>query len=199
MSRELMATLSDEQLMSRLASGEAEMLGELYVRYESVVKAALGRFAIDIAYDEREDLVQDVFLAVYDSAAAYPEGIALRAWLYGVAVKKAQSWRRKTWIRRKILGRLSGSRLGIAFRTTTSPSRRAEARELIMISLSRLPRNQREVLLLYAVEGFKGKEIAHILNISHETVRIRLYRARSTLLGVMDKNFLLDALGEEYQ
>lgn len=197
MSRELMATLSDEQLMSRLASGEAEILGELYVRYESAVKAALGRFATDIAYNEREDLVQDVFLAAHDSAAAYPEGIALRAWLYGVAVKKAQSWRRKTWIRRKLLGRLSGSRLGIAFRTTTSPARRAEARELIAISLSRLPRKQREVLLLHA-EGFKGKEIAHILNISHETVRIRLHRARSRLLSVMDKNFLLDALGEEY-
>ena len=99
-------TLSDEQLMSRIASGEVGLLGEIYVRHNTVVKSALGRFAQDISFEEREDLAQEVFIAVNDSASRFPAGVEFRAWLYGVAVKKARAWRRNNWIRKKLLRKI---------------------------------------------------------------------------------------------
>jgi RNA polymerase sigma-70 factor (ECF subfamily) len=51
--------------------------------------------------------------------------------------------------------------------------------------LAALPEDQRDVLMLHAVEGFSGEEIAEILGIRHETVRTRLYRARQKLLDII--------------
>ncbi|MCP4677366.1 MAG: RNA polymerase sigma factor [Deltaproteobacteria bacterium] len=197
MSENSNAALSDEQLISRLALGEVELLAELYVRHDAMVKAALGRFASDISSDEREDLVQDVFLAVYDSAHRYPGEVAFRAWLYGIAVKKARSWRRNTWVRLKLLRQNRGMGVGMAFRTNSSPARRVELREMIVRAVSSLQRDQREVMLLQAAEGFKGEEIAYILGINHETVRIRLHRARKKLRKSICSEHLLAALRED--
>ena len=46
-----------------------------------------------------------------------------------------------------------------------------------------LPEDYREVLVLMDLEGFKQKEIAEILDISLENVKIRLHRGRVALRG----------------
>ena len=190
-------TLSDEQLMSRIASGEVELLGEIYVRHNAVVKSALGRFAQDISFEEREDLAQEVFIAVNDSASRFPAGVEFRAWLYGVAVKKARAWRRNNWIRKKLLRKKHGTPVGMALRVDTSPARRSEMRQLILKSLSSLPDSEREVIILRAIEGFTGDEIALILGISHGSVRVRLHRARARIEEQLDTELLVEALRED--
>ena len=189
--------LSDVELMSRLAAGEVEMLGELFVRYDSMVKAALGRFACDISFEEREDLAQEVFIAVNDSANRFPAGVEVRPWLYGVAVKKARAWRRSNWIRAKLLRKKRGEPVGMALSVDTSPARRSELRQLIVRVLSSLPEAEREVMMLRAVEGFSGEEIARILGISHGSVRVRLHRARARIEESLSPELFEEALRGE--
>jgi RNA polymerase sigma-70 factor (ECF subfamily) len=187
--------LSDEQLMSRLAAGEVASLGELYERHDATVKSALGRFAQDISFEEREDLAQEVFIAVNDSAKRFPAGVEFRAWLYGVAVKKARAWRRNNWIRKKLLRQKGGTPVGMALCVDASPARRSEMRQLIVKALSSLPDSEREVILLRAIEGFSGDEIALILGISHGSVRVRLHRARGRIEELLGAEMVVDALG----
>ena len=52
--------------------------------------------------------------------------------------------------------------------------------------LQQLPEDQRQVLLLVTVEGFRYKEVAKIMNIPLGTVMSRLSRARSTLHDLMN-------------
>lgn len=189
--------LSDEQLMSRLAAGEVALLGELYVRYDAMVKAALGRFARDISSEEREDLAQEVFIAVNDSASRFPAGVELRAWLYGVAVKKARAWRRNAWIREKLLRKKRGTPVGMALSVDASPARRSEMRQLIVKALTSLSDAEREVIMLRAIEGFTGDEIALILGISHGSVRVRLHRARARIEEHLNAELLVEALRED--
>jgi RNA polymerase sigma-70 factor (ECF subfamily) len=47
--------------------------------------------------------------------------------------------------------------------------------------IDKLPHDHRNVLLLSEIEGFKNKEIADILQISLENVKVRLHRARAEL------------------
>lgn len=199
MSADSAKVLSDEQLMSRLASGEVELLGEIYTRHDTLVKSALGRFAQDISFEEREDLAQEVFIAVNDSASRFPAGVELRAWIYGVAVKKARSFRRNNWIRKKLLRQKSGEPVGMALGVDTSPARRSEIRQLIVKALSSLPDSEREVVMLRAIEGFSGDEIALILGVSHGSVRVRLHRARARIEKTLSSEHLLEALGEDSQ
>jgi len=186
--------LSDEQLMARLAAGEVALLGEIYVRYDTMVRAALGRFAQEISFEEREDLAQEVFIAVNDSAARFPAGVEARAWIYGVAVKKARAWRRNNWIRQRLLRAKRGVPVGMALGVDTSPARRSEMRQLIVKAIASLPDAEREVILLRAVEGFSGEEIAMILGISHGSVRVRLHRARARIEDRLKAEGITEAL-----
>ncbi len=51
-----------------------------------------------------------------------------------------------------------------------------------------LPEDQRKVLWLYEVDGFKQKKIAEILDISVSNVKIRLHRARKKFKSILEEN-----------
>ena len=70
-------------------------------------------------------------------------------------------------------------------------------RQLILKSLSSLPDSEREVIILRAIEGFTGDEIALILGISHGSVRVRLHRARARIEEQLDTELLVEALRED--
>ena len=52
-------------------------------------------------------------------------------------------------------------------------------------NLNKLPREQRETLILFYIEGFSRKELANIQNISEETVKSRLARGKKTMAKLM--------------
>ena len=58
---------------------------------------------------------------------------------------------------------------------------------MVQKALSRLSPKYRDVLILHAVEGFSGEEIAEILSIRPKTVWSRLHRARNQLQGFMNR------------
>ena len=65
-------------------------------------------------------------------------------------------------------------------RADTHPDRaleREEARSAVQNALSRLPSDQREVLLLKEYEGLKFREIADVLGVPESTVKSRMYAA----------------------
>ncbi len=66
----------------------------------------------------------------------------------------------------------------MALSTHETPASHAEMRDDVDAVLNRLSPKQREVVLLYAVDGFTGEEIAQILNVRIGVVWTRLYRAR---------------------
>jgi RNA polymerase sigma-70 factor (ECF subfamily) len=187
----------DDRLMAVLATGEMYPLAELYTRYGKAVRSTIRRFAPEISAAEAEELGQDVFLALAKSAGRYQGGNRLRAWLAGIAVNKAQGWRRTTWLRRRLLKRHHRDGVGIFAVQDAAPDTEAEHREELRQALARLPAAQREVLLLSVVEGFTGEEIARILGIRPKTVWTRLHRARRAMARLLASEEVAAALGEE--
>ena len=173
---------TDEEVMQSLAKGEMEQLGVIYKKYDTMVKSALSRCAPEMSAAEIEEQSQEVFLTVSVKAPTYREQSSFKAWLYSIATRKAQVWRRNTWLRRRLLNKHHGQGVGMALRNDSSSLKLIELRESILKALSLLPQGQKEVLLLHAVEGFNSEEISQILKIKPKTVRTRLHRARKKLL-----------------
>ena len=52
-----------------------------------------------------------------------------------------------------------------------------------------LPIEQKEAIILKEIEGFAIKEIAIIQNVSDETVKSRIYRAKLKLKEILEVNY----------
>src|SRR5512140_3622870 len=75
--------LTDEALMSALASGQQDAIGLLYARYAPTI---LGMAAQALGRPAGEDIVQEVFLEVWKNASKYdPERGPVRPWLLQIA------------------------------------------------------------------------------------------------------------------
>jgi len=171
---------SDANAVARLVQGDLAALGPLYERYGGDVRSLLLRTEPRLGREGAEDLCQEVFLTFVDTLGRYRHEDKLRSWLYGIAVRKARSWRRGRWIR-VVLGQKHGAAVSGVSITTDRTEERIAAKHRIEAALQQLPDTQREVVVLRMIEGLSGEETARILGISENAVGTRLHRARTQL------------------
>ncbi len=128
---------------------------------------------------EAEDTVQDVFLRVLAHRAALSEVKDMRVWLVRIA------WRLALDRTRRIKPGQMDDVMARSLVSASLPADQAlaEIRELqiVFAEMDRLPKAERHVLLLTAVEEMKAGEIAAVLGKSESAVRALLFRARTRL------------------
>jgi RNA polymerase sigma-70 factor (ECF subfamily) len=137
--------------------------------------------------DAVDDVMQEVALAAVRQAASLPIAERLGPWLYRVAVRQALLYRRKCGRRRKL------AKNYVALRAPTEADERSpeplqwllaeERSSLLRAALERLPRRDKEILLLKYAENWNYREIAEHLGTTHSAVEARLHRARQRLRG----------------
>jgi RNA polymerase sigma-70 factor, ECF subfamily len=147
------------------------------VFYEKTVPA-LRAYAIRSSgeVDLADDIVQEAFLRFLRSAPATLSEPQMRSYLYRtVETLILNRWRRSQ--REKARAEETRNELS----TTNTPD---TANDMTR-AFARLDPKQRSLLWLAYVEGFDHKEIAATVNIQEKSVRVLLYRARQTLLGIL--------------
>src|SRR5438046_6373285 len=84
---------SDEELIKRIASGDQLAMRTLFARH----RVALYRWLLRLVGEEAlaEDLLSDVFLAVWRQAASFEARSSVSTWLLAIARNKALSARRR--------------------------------------------------------------------------------------------------------
>ncbi len=156
---------------------------ELYRHAGSEFGPAIARLAASYEIDPalREDLLQDIHLAVWRSFAAYRGECALRTWVYRVAHNTAathiQQQRRKG--RHRYVGLEEVEQLPDGFDAESAVDASSALRKIQAIIRTLKPID-RDVLLLY-LEGFKAKEIAEVIGISSSLVSQKVHRTRKLL------------------
>jgi RNA polymerase sigma-70 factor, ECF subfamily len=165
---------TDLELIKAVVVGDKSALGQLYLRYGNIVLRFLMRILKD--RESAEDLCQDVFLTVAKIAVRYEDQGKMKSWLLGIASNKARSHQKKVWLRKKLMKINS-----LLFARYDSPAPYNEIENQISSAFQQLPIEQREILTLQIGEGLSGEEIAEVLSISHNAVRVRLHRARQNL------------------
>ena len=129
--------------------------------------------------DERtaRDLVQDVFVRVWERLRTFNGQSALASWIHRVAVNVVLNHLRGA--KRDALRMLANPE-EIDF-GTRSPSGAVDAAMDIEAATARLPAGARTVFVLHDVEGYSHEEIAHMMGIAAGTSRTQLFRARRAL------------------
>jgi RNA polymerase sigma-70 factor (ECF subfamily) len=129
-----------------------------------------------------DDLVQDTLARAWDKRRLWRAGTDLRAWLFTIMHNVYVNQRARA---RREAGNVSldsEGEYGAAWQVAEYGNQfeRVQLRELVQ-QMSHLPAEQREVLLLAAVEELRYEEIAAALAIPIGTVMSRLSRARNKL------------------
>jgi RNA polymerase sigma-70 factor, ECF subfamily len=180
----------EERQLVRLAqSGEEAAFEELIRRHQQRVFGLVS--GILRRREDVEDVVQQVFLKVFVSLKRFDQRAAFSTWLYKISVNECWDYLRKKKVRPLVyeadLSEEQVSRLdGVvsADQPPASSSDRAEARDLLERMMEKLPEQDRELLVLKEVEGFSVQELAEILDLNVNTVKVRLFRARARLMDV---------------
>jgi RNA polymerase sigma-70 factor (ECF subfamily) len=128
-----------------------------------------------------DDLVQDTLTRAWAKRELWREGSDLRAWLFTIMHNvhiNQFSLRQREFTEISLDGDEGAGAWEIPVRATQSD--RVELAE-IFVQIGRLPDEQREVLLLAAVEELRYQDIAKVLGVPIGTVMSRLSRAREKL------------------
>ena len=128
---------------------------------------------------EAEDVVQDAFLRVMEHRGALAAVRDMRVWLIRIAWNLALDRKRRK-LPEQLDERFAQS---LAARTMLADSAMQEAQRMqfVLREIEKLPKAERHVLLLSAVEELSTQEIAGALGRSESAVRALLSRARSRL------------------
>lgn len=180
----------EEQLIARVRAGDEQAFEALYLAHHE----ALWRFAYGYVRSREvaEELVQEVFLALWSARAGWEVRTRVRAWLYTAVRHQALNHLRHERLTAPILSAGNG-RPDTAALSMGEPPQDAhealEAREfddVVQLALDSLPERRRIAMTLRWKHDLSALEIARVLETTPEAVRVLLTRARqelSVLLG----------------
>jgi RNA polymerase sigma-70 factor, ECF subfamily len=178
------AHLSDEALVALVARGDDDALAELYDR---IGRIAYG-LALRVLRDDRlaEDAVQDGFLAVWRTAAAFrPERAKASTWVLTLVHRRAVDLVRREERRRA--EPLSDEPVGVeAPEPTEEAAWLRFERERVQAALRQLPDTQREALELAYYGGFSQSELAERLGVPLGTIKSRMFAGLARLRELLD-------------
>lgn len=169
-------TPSDERLMLAFAQGSSEAFTELFHRYKQPVYGFFCRRVSDPS--NAEELTQETFFALLRAAARYEPRALFRTYLYAIGFKILRAHRRKAAFRAAFQGH----------RNSADPAKKdaTEAGLWVRRAVEKLDSLDREIVMLREFEQLSYAEIADLLQLPLNTVRSRLFRARTSLRELLD-------------
>lgn len=167
--------LSDEEFMRRLAAGDTDALAPLHGRYAALV---FNIVAQTLDRSAAEEIVQDVFVAVWTKASTYDSARGpVRPWLLQIAHTRVLNELRRRSRRPRTLTDPEG--LTLAAVADASPSPEEEAwrefrRQTVRDAVAALPPAQRQALSLAYFEDLTQPQIADFLGLPLGTAKTRV-------------------------
>jgi RNA polymerase sigma-70 factor (ECF subfamily) len=145
-------------------------------------------------YDDAVDLTQETFLRVYKSLRSFRGEANIYTWIYQIALnlcrtKLAQDKRMRVISLDQEIETEEGEMEREIPDDSMTPEQTWEARniqEAVQRAIEKLPLPYREVIVLHDLQGFSYEEIANMLGINEEAVRVRLHRARKRLKELLE-------------
>ena len=137
--------------------------------------------------DVAEELCQEAFLRYYERREKLPVGVEARYWLVRVVKNLAYNYEKRRGRERE------------AFRVYAQQPREdsrnegenavlsEESKERVKAALQAVPYKLRIALILKEYAGYPYADIARILKISESNVKVRVFRARAHLAGILKK------------
>ena len=160
-------TLPDSELTERLKSGDLEAFDLIYGLYAGKLHAFGMRYLRSSA--EAEELVQSVFLKVWENHRKIDRELSFRSYLFTIAYNDiCKIFRRRSYLQKYVMETLYENTLA------TSASEEGAEYQSVLEEVQRLigslPENQRQAFIRSKIEGKPSREVAAELGISAGTV-----------------------------
>jgi RNA polymerase sigma-70 factor, ECF subfamily len=173
----------DRDLVRRAQADDKEAYEELVRRHQQrVVAVASG---ILRRHEDVEDIAQQVFVKAYFSLKRFDGRAAFSTWLYRITLNECWDLLRKKKVRPLLyesdLSEEQAQRVASAENSDgAGPDirQRLETKQRVERLLAGLDERDRLMLMLKEVQGFSIEEIAEVLELNANTVKVRLFRAR---------------------
>lgn len=174
--------MSDQQIIDGCARHDRKAQQALYDRYARFLLGVCLRYASDKA--EAEDILQDSLLKIYFNIKEYSGTGSFTGWLRKVAVNTAITHYHKNLKHRYHIE--IEDYVSVETGVASFEDDFFNAEELYRV-LSELPPGYRMVFNMYAVEGYKHKEISEMLGIDTNTSKSQYSRAKAVLRNKLEK------------
>ncbi|MBK5290913.1 MAG: RNA polymerase sigma factor [Acidobacteriia bacterium] len=174
-------------LVRRVQNGDEMAFREMVDRYQSKVFSII--YGILRNRNDAEDIAQQVFAKVYFSIRNFDFRSSLMTWMYKITVNECYDYLRKKKVRKLVyesdFTEEEADRMG----RTESPVDTRPAvdthlaqRDLVAKLLTKVSAEDRQLLLLKEVEGHSVEELAAMLGMNENTIKVKLFRARQKLV-----------------
>lgn len=163
---------------------------EIHTEYSPKIRRYLNsHFSIE----DSEDLLQEIFIKIYKSLSSFRGDSTLNTWIYRIAtntvIDRLKSNSHKYSKLHIDLNPLSHQYNNAHFATTfVKQIEKKEMNDCIRQFIDQLTDKNRTVFVLSQYENLTNNEIAEILDISIDSVKIRLHRAKESLKTTLSKN-----------
>jgi RNA polymerase sigma factor (sigma-70 family) len=174
--------MSDTQIIEGCIRHDRKSQQELYDRYSRFLLGVCMRYSTDKA--EAEDILQESFLKIYFNISDYSGTGSFTGWLRKVAVNTAITHYHKNLKYRYHID--IDEYVTVETGTSSFEEDFFTSDELYKV-LNELPTGYRIVFNMYAVEGYKHKEIAEILKIDTNTSKSQYSRAKAVIRDKLEK------------
>lgn len=167
---------SDSQILSGCIKGKAKAQRELYEKYSRLLLGICTRYAGSL--EEAEDILQEGFVKIFLNISKFKGEGSLIAWMRRIMINTAIT------AYHKALKHRYHDDIGEIRETEMEEKTFDEAdftSEELKNVIQRMPEGYRLVFNLYAIEGYKHREIADLLEIDENTSKSQYSRARKWL------------------
>ena len=182
--------MSDQQIIEGCVRHDRRSQQVLYDKYSRYLLGVCLRYSTD--KEEAEDILQESLLKIYFNIKEYSGTGSFTGWLRKVAVNTAITHYHKNLKHRYHID--IDEYVSVETGVTSFEEDFFTSDELFKV-LNELPAGYRMVFNLYAVEGYKHKEIAEILSIDTNTSKSQYSRAKAVIRDKLEK---LRALRKSY-
>ena len=176
----------DRELVRRAQANDQEAYEELIKRHQQRVFAVAA--GILRRHEDIEDIAQQVFVKAYFSLKRFDGRAAFSTWLYRITLNECWDLLRKKKVRPLLyesdLSEEQAQRVADSESDGTGPDirQRLENQQRVEQLLEGLEERDKLMLMLKEVEGFSIEEIAEVLDLNANTVKVRLFRARGRVV-----------------
>lgn len=174
-------------LVRRAQAGDDSAFREIVEKYQSKVFSII--HGIVRQRNDVEDIAQQVFAKVYFSIRNFDFRSSLITWIYKITVNECFDYLRKKKVRKLVyesdmsedeVRRVENTE-PIVDRSTRTDSTLAR-RDYIVKLMDRVSDEEKNLLMLKEVEGYSVEELAGMLKMNENTIKVKLFRARQKLV-----------------
>lgn len=178
----------DQNLLQQVQAHDEIAFAELRAQIEPSVRRFVRR--LTGGSDAEEDILQDVFIALYRNLDRIDPIEKLRPYVFGIARRRAyDELRRRRFDTVSLDEEPEEDDFYLPIASTDTPPEDVTHWLLLQLevqqAMERLPEIQRQVLIMYSEENLSYQEIAEILETNVGTVKSRIHYAKRTLRGML--------------